>query len=135
MVCLGVLTIDNQSLKLVAYHLVHTDKPYINLHLLHLSSVQHQIPRDAQGAARTSNLRITRTELRTTYAELRKCMWNFCGIHAEFRNALRNSAKVSQHAEFVPHPTSEYFPHLYGKFAENSDLVFLHSGTMRKIST
>ena len=51
-------------------------------------------------------------------------MWNFCGIHAEFRNALRNSAKVSQHAEFVPHPTSEYFPHLYGKFAENSDLVF-----------
>ena len=53
----------------------------------------------------------------------------------EFRNALRNSTKVSQHAEFVPHPTSEYFPHLYGKFAENSDLVFLHSGTMRKIST
>ena len=48
MVCLGVLTIDNQSLKLVAYHLVHTDKPYINLHLLHLSSVQHQIPKDAQ---------------------------------------------------------------------------------------
>ena len=37
-------------LKLVAYHLVHMDKPYINLHLLHLSSVQHQIPRDAQGA-------------------------------------------------------------------------------------
>ena len=43
-------TDDNHSLKLVAYHLVHTDKPYINLHLLHLSSVQHQILRDAQGA-------------------------------------------------------------------------------------
>ena len=41
---------DNHSLKLVAYHLVHMDKPYINLHLLHLSSVQHQIPRDAQDA-------------------------------------------------------------------------------------
>ena len=85
--------------------------------------------------SRTSNLRITHAELRTTYAELRRCMWNFCGIHPEFRNALRNSAKVSQLAEFVPHPTSEYFPHLYGKFAENSDLVFLHSGTMQKIST
>ena len=34
-------TDDNHLLKLVAYHLVHTDKPYINLHLLHLSSVQH----------------------------------------------------------------------------------------------
>ena len=43
-------TDDNHSLKLMAYHLVHTDKPYINLHLLHLSSVQHQILRDAQGA-------------------------------------------------------------------------------------
>ena len=85
--------------------------------------------------SRTSNLRITHADLRITYAELRRCMWNFCGINAEFRNALRNSAKVSQHAEFVPHPTSEYFPHLYGIFAENSDLVFLHSGTMRKIST
>ena len=88
-----------------------------------------------QVTTRTSNLRITRAELRITYAELRMCMWNFCGINAEFRNALRNSAKVSQHAELVPHPTSEYFPHLYGKFAENSDLVFLHSGTMRKVST
>ena len=84
---------------------------------------------------RTSNLRITHAELHITYAELCRCMWNFCGNATEFRNALRNSAKVSQHAEFVPHPTSEYFPHLYGKFAENSDLVFLHRGTMRKIST
>ena len=83
----------------------------------------------------TSNLCITHAELRITYAELRRCMWNFCGIDAEFRNALRNSAKVSQHADFVPHPTSEYFPHLYGKFAENTDLVILYSGTMRKIST
>ena len=43
-------TDDNHSLKSVAYHLLHTDKPYINLNLLHLSSVQHQIPRDAQDA-------------------------------------------------------------------------------------
>ena len=43
-------TDDNHSLKLVAYHLVHTDKPYNNLHLLHLSSVQHQIPREEHGA-------------------------------------------------------------------------------------
>ena len=28
-----VCTDDNHSLKLVAYRLVHTDKPYINLHL------------------------------------------------------------------------------------------------------
>ena len=47
---LSVCTDDNDSLKLVAYRLVHTDEPYINLPLLHFSSVQHQIPRDAQGA-------------------------------------------------------------------------------------
>lgn len=83
----------------------------------------------------TSSLRITHAELRITYAELRRNMWNFCGTDAELCNALQNSAKVSQHAEIVPHPSSEYFPHLYGKIVENSDLVFLHSGTMRKIST
>ena len=44
MVCLGVLTIDNQSLKLVAYHLVHTDKPYTNLQLLHLSLFNIRYP-------------------------------------------------------------------------------------------
>ena len=69
---------------------------------------------------------------------------NICGtpqVHVEFLrnqcgiNALRNSAKVSQHAVLVPHPTSEYFPHQYGKFSENSDLVFLHSGNMRKVLT
>ena len=104
---------------------------------MHIALITDKTQADDQDdlSPRTSNLRITHAELRTTYAELRKCMWNFCGIHAEFRNALRNSAKVSQHAEFVPHPTSEYFRHLNGKFAENSDLVFLHSGTMRKIST
>ena len=30
---LSVCTDDNHSLKLVAYRLAHTDKPYINLHL------------------------------------------------------------------------------------------------------
>ena len=30
----SVCTDDNLSLKLVAYRLVHTDKPYINLHIL-----------------------------------------------------------------------------------------------------
>ena len=30
---LSVCTEDNHSLKLVAYRLVHTDKPYINLHM------------------------------------------------------------------------------------------------------
>ena len=30
---LSVCTDDNHSLKLVAYRLVHTDEPYINLHL------------------------------------------------------------------------------------------------------
>ena len=31
---LSVCTDDNHSLKLVAYRLVHTDEPYINLHIL-----------------------------------------------------------------------------------------------------
>ena len=26
---------DNHSLKLVAYRLIHTDEPYINLHIFH----------------------------------------------------------------------------------------------------
>ena len=30
----SMCTDDNHSLKLVAYRLVHTDKPYINLHIL-----------------------------------------------------------------------------------------------------
>ena len=30
----SLCTDDNQSLKLVAYRLVHTDEPYINLHVL-----------------------------------------------------------------------------------------------------
>ena len=30
---LSVCTDDNHSLKLVAYRLVHTDEPYINLHI------------------------------------------------------------------------------------------------------
>ena len=31
---LSVCTDDNHSLKLVAYRLVHTDEPYINLHII-----------------------------------------------------------------------------------------------------
>ena len=31
----SVCTDDNHSLKLVAYRLVHTDEPYINLHVYH----------------------------------------------------------------------------------------------------
>ena len=43
-------TDDNHSLKLLAYHLVHMNKPYINLHLVHLSSVQHREMHKVQGA-------------------------------------------------------------------------------------
>ena len=34
----SVCTDDNHSLKLVAYRLVHTDEPYINLHVLFYAS-------------------------------------------------------------------------------------------------
>ena len=46
----SMCTDDNHSLKLVDFSPVHTDEPYTKLHLLSLSSVQHQIIRDAQGA-------------------------------------------------------------------------------------
>ena len=61
-----------------------------------------------------------------------------CGTphcNAELRIAMRNSARNSGHAEFLPHQLLEKFPHQCRKFAENSDLVFLLCGKMRKLST
>ena len=67
---------------------------------------------------RTSNLRINHAELRTAsaefrinYAEFRKNMRNISIFCAEFRMNMRNSAEVSQYAEFLPHLSSETFPH------------------------
>ena len=60
---------------------------------------------------------------------------NICGFYVEFCIAMRNSARNSGYAEFLPHQLLEKFPHQCGKFAENSDLVFLLCGKMRKLST